>query len=332
MRMDIPQSKRILSGIQPSGTLHLGNYLGALKQWVDLQKDNTAYYCIVDLHAITVPYDVKELPDRVLDAAAIYLAVGLDPSKSTLFVQSHVPAHSELAWLLGTNTPFGELSRMTQFKDKADKQKNGTSFGLFAYPVLMAADILLYQADVVPVGEDQTQHVELTRDIAKRFNNQFGEVFIVPKVYIPETTSRIMSLADPTRKMSKSDGEKSYIAITDDADTTKKKIMSAVTETEPVFSFEKSGPAVQNLLMIYEALSGRSKADIESEFAGCGYKEFKETLAEVVIESLRPIRERYQGFRQDDTELRITLRRGAEEANRIANKTLQEVKQKMGLV
>ena len=330
--MNLPSSRTILSGIQPSGTLHLGNYLGALRQWVALQVDNTAYYCIVDLHAITVPYDVTSMPERVLDAAALYLAAGVDPVKSTMFVQSHVPAHSELAWLLGTNTPFGELSRMTQFKDKAEKQQASTSLGLFSYPVLMAADILAYQADIVPVGEDQVQHVELTRDIAKRFNNQFGDLFTVPKAYIPEDTARIMSLTDPTKKMSKSDGEKSYIAITDEPDVITKKIMSAVTDTEPIFSFEKSGPAVQNLLAIYQALTGDDTKTIEARFATAGYKEFKEALATVIIDYLTPIRERYLEIRADDTELRIALARGAERANRVANKTLQATKHAMGLV
>lgn len=330
--METLSDKTILSGIQPSGALHLGNYLGALKQWVALQANNDTYYCIVDLHAITVPYDPKEFPRRVLDTAAMYLAVGIDPEKSMMFVQSHVPAHSELAWLLGTTTPFGELSRMTQFKDKASTQRDTTSLGLFAYPVLMAADILLYQAQTVPVGEDQIQHIELTRDIAKRFNNQFGNVFTVPKAYTPEHTARIMSLQDPTKKMSKSDAEKSYIALSDDADTIRKKIMSAVTETEPVFSFTESGPAVRNLLSVYKAVTDKQEKEIEKEFAGSGYKEFKEALAEAVIANLTPIRERYEEYKQDSSELSVTLRRGAEKASHIANGTLKEAKEKMGLI
>ena len=330
--MEAPSNQAILSGVQPSGILHLGNYLGALKQWVELQQDNDTYYCIVDLHAITVPYEVKTFPNQVLDAAAMYLAVGIDPEESVMFVQSHIPAHTELAWLLGTTTPFGELSRMTQFKDKAEKQQDTTSLGLFAYPVLMAADILLYQAHAVPVGEDQIQHIELTRDIAKRFNNQFGEVFTVPKAYIPENTARIMSLQDPTKKMSKSDGEKDYVALTDDTETIRKKIMSAVTETEPIFSFSNSGPAVKNLLTIYHAVTEKPQPDIEKEFADAGYKEFKEALAEAVIEKLNPIQERYHALRNDETELSILLRRGAEKASNTANKTLQKKKKKMGLV
>lgn len=330
--MDLPSNSTVFSGIQPSGVLHLGNYLGALKQWVALQEDNTAYFCIVDLHAITVPYEASSLPDRVLDAAALYLAAGIDPTKSTIFVQSHVPAHTELAWLLGTNTPFGELSRMTQFKDKAEKHQANTSLGLFSYPVLMAADILAYQADVVPVGEDQTQHIELTRDIAKRFNNQSENLFTLPKAYIPKDTARVMSLTDPTKKMSKSDGEKSYIAITDEPNVITKKIMSAVTDTDPIFSFEKSGPAVKNLLAIYQALTDESVEAIEQKFANAGYKEFKEALASVVVESLTPLREKYLELREDDTELRITLARGAQQAGRVANKTLQNTKHAMGLI
>lgn len=332
MGMELPTNKTILSGIQPSGTIHIGNYLGALKQWVALQHNNDAYYCIVDLHAITVPYNAKELPEKVLDTAAVYLAAGVDPLKSTIFVQSHIPAHTELAWLLSTMTPFGELSRMTQFKDKSAKQEANTSLGLFAYPVLMAADILLYGADAVPVGEDQTQHVELTRDIGKRFNNAYGDIFTIPKAYIPENTARIMSLTDPMKKMSKSDGEKSYIAVTDAPDVIRKKIMSAVTDTEAVFSFTKSGPAVKNLLGIYEAFTGKERSEIEATFANAGYKEFKEALAETIVQSLAPLQEKYKEIRGDDTELRIALRRGVTAANQKASQTLREVKEAMGLI
>lgn len=324
--------KTILSGIQPSGTLHLGNYLGALKQWAALQDNNTAYYCIVDLHAITVPYEAEGFHDRILDAAAMYIACGIDPEKSTMFIQSHVQAHTELAWLLGTLTPFGELSRMTQFKDKAAKQQAGTSLGLFAYPVLMAADILLYKPDFVPVGDDQTQHVELTRNIAEKFNKKFKETFSLPKAYVPETTARIMSLSDPSKKMSKSDDTKTYIALADMPEVIQKKIMSATTDTDPVFSFENSGPAVKNLLAIYQAVTDKQSSEIESEFSGKGYKEFKETLAEAVIEHLRPIREKYEELRKDDTELRILLGRGAQKASHAANATLRKVKDAMGLV
>lgn len=332
MDMEKPTGQKILSGVQPSGALHLGNYLGAIKQWVELQEGNTAYYCIVDEHAITVPYDPKTLPDRVLDTAATYLATGVDPDQSIIFVQSHVSAHAELAWLLSTMTPFGELSRMTQFKEKKAKQKEQSTLGLFSYPVLMAADILLYRANLVPVGEDQTQHVELTRDIAKRFNNTFGEVFTIPKAFIPEGTARIMSLTDPKKKMSKSDGDKSYIALTDEPDVIRKKISSAVTDTKPVFSFTKSGAAVKNLLTIYQAFSGLSESEIESHFADTGYKEFKEELAETMITALAPIQEKYNEIRADEAELRVALGRGAHQAQSVANQTLHLVKEKMGLL
>lgn len=328
----LPTGKTILSGIQPSGVIHIGNYLGALKQWVALQADNTCYFCIVDEHAITVPYEPKQLADNVMAAAAMYLAAGLNPEKSVIFVQSHVAAHTELAWLLATITPFGEMKRMTQFKDKAKKQADNTSLGLFAYPVLMAADILLYNANLVPVGDDQTQHIELTRDIAKRFNSRFGEILTVPEAYLNKATARIMSLSDPAKKMSKSDTPKSYIAVTDKPDDIKQKIASAVTDTEAVFNFKTSGPAVKNLLNIYQAFSEEPEAAIEAKFAGQGYKEFKETLTKLLIEKLLPIRDKYDALRQDDTELRLTLGRGMHHAQTVANRTLQDVKEKMGLL
>lgn len=329
--METPTNKTVLSGIQPSGAVHLGNYLGALKQWVELQADNNVYYCLVDLHAITVAYEPNVLLERVLDAAALLLAIGIDPSKSTLFLQSHVPAHSELNWLLSTITAFGELERMTQFKAKQSKQRGQASLGLFAYPVLQAADILLYQADVVPIGEDQMQHLELVRDIAKRFNNKFGEAFTVPAAYVPKNTGRVMSLTDPTKKMSKSDAAKSYIALTDEPDTIRKKIMGAVTETEPIFSFTDSGPAVKNLLHIFASLNGEAPATIEQQFAGANYRTFKEALADLIIDHLTPIRSRYHELRSDETALQTMLAAGGEQARQTANKTLADVKQKMGL-
>lgn len=322
--------KTIFSGIQPSGTLHLGNYLGALQQWVELQAGHTCYFCIVDQHAITVPYEPAELQKRVLDAAAMYIAAGIDPKQSVIFVQSHVPAHTELSWLLSTITPYGDLSRMTQFKDKSQKQQTSTTLGLFAYPVLQAADILLYHTTVVPVGEDQAQHIELARSIAKRFNNKFGDVFIVPEVILNKT-ARVMSLTDPVKKMSKSDPPSSYIALTDPPETIRKKIMSAVTETEPVFSFEKSGPAVKNLLNIYAALSGKQPPIIEQKFAGKGYKNFKEALTKLVIEKLSPLQEKFTALRQDEAKLKETMVTGAAKASAVAQKTLTNVKQKMGL-
>ena len=328
--MEIPQNKIIFSGIQPSGTLHIGNYLGAIKQWVELQNNNTAFFCIVDLHAITVPYEKEELATKTLDAAAMYLATGVNPEKSTIFVQSHVPAHTELAWLLNTITPLGELKRMTQFKDKEEKQQGESSLGLFAYPVLMASDILLYNTEVVPVGEDQIQHIELARSVAKKFNNIFAEKFTIPKPFLNKNTMRIMSLTDPTRKMSKSDGEKTYIALTDDADTIKKKIMSAMTETE--FNILSDTPSMKNLRNIYQVFSEESPENIEKTFEGKGHKEFKEGLAKVVITRLSPIREKYEEIREDEDTLKQILAQGKEKAEEVANKKLAEVKEVMGFV
>lgn len=322
----------IFSGIQPSGTLHLGNYLGAIKQWIALQDESQGYYCIVDEHAITIDYNPAQLPKRVLDTAAFYLAAGLNPDQSTIFVQSHVSAHTQLSWLLATTTPFGEITRMTQFKDKSGQQKNKTTVGLFAYPLLMAADILLYQTNLVPVGEDQTQHVELTRSIAKRFNNRFGEVFTIPQARINKATARIMSLSDPSKKMSKTDHEKSYIALLDNPATITKKITSAVTETDPIFSFTKSGPAVKNLLNIYQAITDQTEADIEKTFAGQGYSQFKASLTQALITYLTPLQEKYQTIRRNDDELRILLGRGKHKAETVANQTLVTVRQKMGLL
>ncbi len=324
--------KIVLSGIQPSGTLHLGNYLGAIKQWVALQENNRCYYCIVDLHAITVPYEPGEMLERILSTAALYIAAGVDPEKSTIFVQSHVSAHTELAWLLSTQTPFGELSRMTQFKDKSQKQADNTTLGLFAYPVLMAADILLYQAQVVPVGEDQKQHLELARNIAERFNNKYGEVFTVPAPHIPAGAARIMSLTDPTKKMSKSDTEKSYLALLDTPDVIRQKIMGATTETEATFSFENSGPAVRNLLTIYQTLTGEEPVTIEKQFAGQGFKQFKEALAEVIVVALEPLQTKYKEVRENDDDLRILLGRGKHTAEQVANQTLSRAKEAMGLL
>ena len=329
--MSLPTNKTIFSGIQPSGILHIGNYLGALKQWIALQEENNAYYCIVDEHAITVPYDSKQLPSFVLDAAAMYLAAGLDPDKSTIFVQSHVPSHTKLAWLLATQTPLGELNRMTQYKEKSDKHKDQSSLGLLAYPVLQAADILLYQTNLVPVGEDQIQHIELTRDIAKRFNNKFGDTFTLPKPLINKDTARIMSTADPTRKMSKSDDPKHFIGLKDNEYTIREKIKAAVTETEPVFSFSNSGPAVQNLLNIYAAFSEENESEIEVKFQDQGYKEFKNALADIIVTKILPLEERSKKIRSDEKTLNRILSEGAEQAATSANETLQIVQEKMGL-
>ena len=330
--MTTPKNKVVFSGLQPSGTLHIGNYLGAIKQWITLQENNSAFYCIVDEHAITVPYDPASLPTTVLDTAALYLAAGLDPNQSTIFVQSHVPAHAQLAWLLATQTPLGELNRMTQFKEKSANHQDRSTLGLFAYPVLQAADILLYQTNIVPVGEDQIQHIELTRDIAKRFNNKFDAVFTLPEALVNKNTARIMSLTDPNKKMSKSDDTaKSYITLTDTADAIRKKIPMAVTETDPNFSFTNSGPAVTNLLAIYQAFSEQSVQDIENQFASSGYQEFKSSLADLIIEHLSPIQERFQTIRPDTKHLEEVLADGAAKAAQVATKTLAIVHEKMGL-
>jgi tryptophanyl-tRNA synthetase len=330
--MESPKNKTIFSGIQPSGALHIGNYLGAIKQWIALQENNNAYYCIVDEHAITIPYDPTKLPDYILDTTTIYLAAGLNPNKSTVFVQSHVPSHTKLAWLLATQTSLGELSRMTQYKEKSDKHKNQASLGLLAYPVLQAADILLYQTDLVPVGEDQLQHVELTRDIAKRFNNKFGDTFTIPKSLVNKDAARIMSLSDPTKKMSKSDQPKSYIALTDSAADIRKKIASAVTETDPVISFTKSGPGAKNLLNILKAFRDDSEKNIEAEFNNLGFKELKEETADTVVEALAPLQKRFQEIRSDEDKLNHILSEGAEQAATTANETIQLVQEKMGLI
>jgi tryptophanyl-tRNA synthetase len=332
--MEIPSGKTIFSGIQPSGMLHIGNYLGAIQQWIELQENNTAYFCVVDQHAITVPYEVETLQDRILDVTATYIAAGVDIDKSVIFLQSHVSAHTELAWLLSTIASYGNLTRMTQFKDKSKKvaSKDAISLALFSYPVLMAADILLYGTQLVPVGEDQKQHVELARDIAERFNTRYGNILTVPEAYIPENAARIMSLSDPKKKMSKSDAEKSYIALNDTPEDIRKKIASAVTDTEPIFSFTKSGPAVKNLLHIYKAFSKKEQKEIEQELEGKGYKEFKEALADTVISGLREFQRKYEDIRKDDVELRFTLGRGMHRAQGTANATLHRVKEAMGLM
>ncbi|OGY36432.1 MAG: tryptophan--tRNA ligase [Candidatus Andersenbacteria bacterium RIFCSPHIGHO2_12_FULL_45_11b] len=334
MSTELPSNKTIFSGIQPSGVLHIGNYLGAIQQWIALQDANDAIFCIVDEHAITVPYDPKTLPDRVLDVAATYIAAGIDPEKSIMFIQSHVSAHTELAWLLSTIAPYGNMSRMTQFKEKSKKlsSKDAISLALFSYPVLMAADILLYGTHVVPVGEDQKQHIELTRLLAERFNAQFGETFTIPEPYISQTSARIMSLADATKKMSKSDAEKSYIALTDSPSVIRKKIASAVTDTDTAFSFAKSGPAVKNLLAIYKAFSGKEEQEIEKEFEKKTYKEFKTALADTIIASLEPFQKKYNDIRSEDTELRLILGKGMHRAQGIANATLHQAKKNMGLI
>ncbi|MCG0276719.1 MAG: tryptophan--tRNA ligase [Thermosediminibacteraceae bacterium] len=326
--------KRIFSGAQPSGYVTLGNYLGAIRNWVELQDEYDCIYCIVDLHALTVRQDPNVFRERCYSFLAQYLACGLDPEKNVIYFQSHVSAHAELAWILNCYTYIGELSRMTQFKEKARKHKENINAGLFTYPVLMAADILLFKTDLVPVGDDQKQHIELTRDIAIRFNNLYGEVFKVPEAYIPKVGARIMSLQDPTKKMSKSDeNENSYILVLDPPDAIMKKFKKAVTdsETEVRYDVERK-PGISNLMNIYSAMTGRSFEEIEREFEGKGYGAFKKAVAEVVIEGLRPIRERYEELIADKGYLESVIRSGALRAEEEARKTLKEVYEKIGLV
>ncbi|REJ77622.1 MAG: tryptophan--tRNA ligase [Acidobacteria bacterium] len=321
--------KRIFSGAQPTGELHLGNYLGALKNWVALQTEYESFYCIVNLHAITLPQDPATLRQKTLDLARIYLAAGVDPERSTIFIQSDVPEHAELAWVLNCVARMGELERMTQFKDKG-KGEERASVGLFTYPVLMASDILLYQTDLVPVGQDQKQHLELTRDLAERFNRDFGETFVVPDPYIPPVGAAIMSLKEPEKKMSKSDENlNSTIFLLDDADTITKKYKKAVTDSGTEITFDGSRPAISNLLTIYHLLSGKPTKDCEAHFEGKGYGDFKSELAEVTIEFLKPFQERVREY--DDDSLEAILKSGAEKASAVASETLKNVYQSMGI-
>ena len=324
--------KRIFSGAQPTGNVHLGNYLGALRNWVALQHEYESFFCIVNLHAITLPQDPKVLAAKTRELARIYLAVGIDPNVSTIFVQSDVAEHAELTWLLNCVTRMSELERMTQFKDKARKQQENVGVGLFDYPVLMAADILLYQTDLVPVGEDQKQHLELTRDIAVRFNRDYGDTFLVPEPFIPKVGARIMSLADSARKMSKSDDESEAgcIMLLDDADTVRRKFKRAVTDSGTEVRFDASRPAINNLLTIYHLLTEKTPAEIEAHFGGQGYAKLKEELADVTIEFLRPFQEHVRGI--DDDKLDQILEQGAERAQAIARTTLARAKANMGLI
>jgi tryptophanyl-tRNA synthetase len=394
--------KRIFSGAQPTGQLHIGNYLGALKNWVALQEEYESFYCIVNLHAITLPQDPKVLRQKTLDLARIYLAAGIDPEKSTIFIQSDVPEHAELTWVLTCIARMGELKRMTQFKDKSQKsilhvnnpekyiqlakdfeasysgkidenvsesyyvnfgraiekirkeikESTGTiqvltlaskaleevenenldrsGVGLFTYPVLMAADILLYQTDLVPVGQDQKQHLELTRDLAIRFNRDFGETFVVPEPFIPPVGANILSLQDPSKKMSKSDeNPNSSIFLLDDADTITKKFKKAMTDSGTAINFEPDRPAIRNLLTIYQLLTGKSADECVTHFEGKGYGQFKTELAEATVEFLRPFQERVEEY--DDESLKLILKAGAEKARSIASKTLRDVYQRVGI-
>ncbi|HEX8287296.1 MAG TPA: tryptophan--tRNA ligase [Pyrinomonadaceae bacterium] len=323
--------KRIFSGAQPTGNLHIGNYLGALKNWVTLQDEYENFFCIVNLHAVTLPQDPTILKQKTLDLARIYLASGIDPEKSTIFIQSDVSEHAELAWILSCITRMGELERMTQFKDKGKGNSERAGVGLFTYPVLMASDILLYQTDLVPVGQDQKQHLELSRDLAERFNRDFGETFIVPEPYIPPRGARILSLQDPEKKMSKSDeNANGAIFLLDDADTVTKKIKRAVTDSGTDIKFDESRPAINNLLTIYQLLTGESTEECEAHFAGKGYGHFKTELADATVEFLKPFQEKVRDY--TDEELNKILKNGAEKARTIARETLTDVYEKMGIV
>ena len=324
-------TKKVFSGIQPSGDIHIGNYIGAIDRWVRSQDDYDNIFCIVDLHAITVPQDPQSLKQNINNAAALLIACGIDPQKSAIFVQSHITAHAELTWILNCLTPMGWLERMTQFKDKA-QNKERVSVGLFDYPVLMAADILLYQTNLVPVGQDQKQHVELARNIAKRFNSQYGDTFTIPEPMIATNTARIMSLTDPTKKMSKSDTQpNSAIKILDKPDDIAKKIQNATTDSQKNIVFDKKRAGVFNLLNIYQALTQQSPQEIENNFKGKGYAEFKKELAQVIIEALQPIQNKYSEIIANSKELDNILSQGANKIREIANHTLQNVKNKIGL-
>ncbi|MED0657229.1 tryptophan--tRNA ligase [Anoxybacillus ayderensis] len=323
--------KTIFSGIQPSGVITLGNYIGAMKQFVELQDDYNCYFCIVDQHAITVPQDRLALRKNIRSLAAFYLAVGIDPNKSTLFIQSEVPAHAQAGWILQCIAYIGELERMTQFKDKS-AGKEAVSAGLLTYPPLMAADILLYSTDIVPVGEDQKQHIELTRDLAERFNKRYGDIFTIPEARIPKIGARIMSLTDPTKKMSKSDpNQKSYITLLDDAKTIEKKVKSAVTDSEGIIRYDKENkPGVSNLLTIYSILANEPIEQLEERYAGKGYGEFKADVAQIIIDALTPIQEKYYEL-MESSKLDDILDEGAEKANRVASKMLKKMENAIGL-
>ena len=322
---------RVFSGMQPTGNLHIGNYLGALKNWVRIQHDYECIFCIVDLHAVTVYQDPAELRAKILEIAALYLAAGIDPAESAIMVQSAVPAHAELAWMLTCVTPIGWLERMTQYKMKAAKQES-VGDGLLQYPVLMAADILLYQAGIVPVGDDQAQHLELTRDVAQRFNSLYGDTFVVPNTSLPTVGARVMGLDDPTQKMSKSAiGLNHAVALLDSPAKIRKTIMRATTDSLPAVDFDTAGPGVLNLISIYQAFSGEPDDAIRAKFAGMRYGDLKKQVAEMVVAHLEPFQRRYREITADPAYLAGILRHGAERVAPIANHTVHTVKQRMGL-
>ncbi len=319
------------SGVQPSGNLTIGNYLGAIKNFASFTDEYECFYCVVDMHAITVRQVPADLRKRTVETLALYIACGLDPKKATLYVQSHVPAHAELSWILNCYTMFGELSRMTQFKDKSAKHANNINAGLFTYPTLMAADILLYQTDMVPVGVDQKQHVELARDIAQRFNQAYSETFTIPEPYIPQTGMKIMSLAEPTKKMSKSDENPNAIVhILDSKDDIIRKFKRAVTDSGSEIKVAEGKDGINNLITIYSAFTGKSPAEIEREFEGCGYGDFKLAVGEACADALAPVQARYNEVLSDKAYLESVMKEGAEKASYFARKTLTKVKKKVG--
>jgi tryptophanyl-tRNA synthetase len=324
--------KRVFSGIQPTGEIHIGRYLGAIRHWVAMQQNYDNIICVVDLHAITVPQDPGLLKGRIREFAGLLMAAGIDPERSILFVQSHVAAHSELAWILNCFIPMGWMQRMTQYKEKSAGHKGQVSVGLFDYPSLMAADILLYRTDVVPVGEDQKQHVELARDAAQRFNSIYGKTFVLPEPVIPDVGARIMGLDDPTKKMSGSEeGPNHAIALLDSPEVIRAKIMRATTDSQRDVVFDESRPGINNLLTIYQIFTGEKNKEIEAKFAGKGYGDLKKALAEVVIEGLRPIQERYKALTAEPGRIDAILKEGATKARPLAEKMLAEVKKKVGL-
>ncbi len=327
------RKKVIFSGIQPTGTFTLGNYLGAVKNWGPLQEEYFCYYSVVNMHAITVRQDPKQLRQNTLSAYALLLACGIDPQKSVMFIQSHVKTHAELSWVLNCFCQFGELSRMTQFKDKSARHPEDINAGLFTYPALMAADILLYQADLVPVGIDQKQHLELARNVAQRFNNLYGNTFKVPDGYIPKLAAKVMSLQEPTKKMSKSDtNPKSCIAILDKPESILKKFKSAVTDSEALVAYRDGKDGINNLMSIYSAVTGKGFEAIENEFAGKGYGDFKIAVGEAVVEELRPIRERYDDLMKNKDYLESCYREGAKRAEAFSQRTLDKVYKKVGFL
>jgi len=325
--------KIILSGIQPTGGIHIGNLFGAVRNWVEMQEIYNCYFMVVDLHSITIYREPAELRKSTLDMAAVLLACGISPEKSSLFIQSHVTEHSQLSWILNCYTPLSRLELMTQFKDKSSKHEDNINAGLLNYPVLQAADILLYQADLVPVGEDQKQHVELTRDIAQRFNFRYSETFKIPQPFIPKAGAKIMSLQEPLKKMSKSDeNQNATIFVTDDDQTVRNKIKRAVTDSDALVKYDSNKPGVSNLMTLLHITSGKSYSEIELDFEGKGYGDFKPIVAESVANFLKPIRERYVEIRKDKSYLETVLKQGAEQAHFAARKTLQKVYKKIGFV